>query len=472
MRASHTDPDEVSSGVKATGCTTEDIDPIDHWRKEGSWPKEYFEADDRTREYLNRDIEEEIWLKTYYIPEMERLLARKRSASSLYPIQAQPGSSIPATPTPSDQKPREQKSATYRHAGYTILLGTKGSFMNKDKEGPRKESKDLCRNLLELGQSVPDLARFSDHVFESTCQRIQGKNEAKVIQDITRLIVPSAEGLADFGAEHLEHLVESVNEGWNNSIPVTKPRPQPDYAVGFGRSAFTEEQLNKLEPFVGGLTDTSYFMATYYMYFPFLTCEVKCGAAALDIADRQNAHSMTVAVRAIVELFQLVKREKDVDREILSFSISHDHESVRIYGHYPVIGASKTTFYRYPIHKFYFTELDGREKWTAYKFTKNVYDSWMPTHLKRILSAIDEIPPNVNFGLSQSASFSQEPQPTQQSSSSVVMLEDDSQPSLVGSQDVTPNTSFTDQQQFKKPRSKRAAEWLYLLYKLDAILSI
>ncbi len=30
-------------------------------------------------------------------------------------------------------------------------------------------------------------------------------------------------------------------------------------------------------------------MATYYMHFPFLTCDVKCGAAALDVADRQNA---------------------------------------------------------------------------------------------------------------------------------------------------------------------------------------
>ena len=39
------------------------------------------------------------------------------------------------------------------------------------------------------------------------------------------------------------------------------------------------------------------------MYFPFLTCEVKCGAAALEIADRQNAYSMTLAVRGIVELF-------------------------------------------------------------------------------------------------------------------------------------------------------------------------
>ena len=55
-------------------------------------------------------------------------------------------------------------------------------------------------------------------------------------------------------------------------------------------------------------------MATYYIYFPFLMCEVKCGAAALDIANRQDAHSMTLAVRGVVELFSLAKREKELDR--------------------------------------------------------------------------------------------------------------------------------------------------------------
>ena len=67
-------------------------------------------------------------------------------------------------------------------------------------------------------------------------------------------------------------LIQSVNDGWNNSIPVTKPRPQRDYSVGFGHSTFTEDRLNKLQPYIGELTDTSFFMVTYCMYFPFLTC--------------------------------------------------------------------------------------------------------------------------------------------------------------------------------------------------------
>ena len=134
---------------------------------------------------------------------------------------------------------------------------------------------------------------------------------------------------------------------------------------------------------------------------------MKCGAAALDIADRQNAHSMTVAVRALVELFRSVKREKELDREILAFSISHDHRSVRIYGHYPVIEGDKTTFYRHPIRTFDFTEQEGKEKWTTYKFTKNVYDDHSVKLHKMICSAIDDLPADINFDLSQSASFSQ-----------------------------------------------------------------
>jgi len=76
-------------------------------------------------------------------------------------------------------------------------------------------------------------------------------------KDLTPLIVPSAETLATLG------------EGWNNCVPVTKPRPQPDYALGFGRSAFSDDELNKLQPFIGDSSDLSYFMATYYMHFPF-----------------------------------------------------------------------------------------------------------------------------------------------------------------------------------------------------------
>ncbi|EQL37308.1 hypothetical protein BDFG_01279 [Blastomyces dermatitidis ATCC 26199] len=360
------------------------INLINCWRKEGAWPREYFEQGH----------------------DMSQLLARKKSTSSLHHKQLE--STLTSSTTPSNQKPREEKSSQYKNPRYEVLLEIKGSYMSESKQGITEASKSCYQTLLNAAQKIPENSLFRDDLFKATCEKVRRRNEAIIIQDITRLIVPSAENLAIYGATHLDHLVESINEGWDNSIPVTKTRPQPDYS---------------------------------------------CGAASLDITDRQNAHSATIAVRATVELFKLVKREKEVDREILAFSISHDHTAVRIYGHYAVLEGEKTNFYRHPIHKFDFTALDGKEKWTAYKFTRNVYDIWMPTHFKRICSAIDHIPSDLDFEISQS-----ELQYSEQSNAESVLTinDDDSQPSQLGyidSTDVTPTTSFTEQTQvFKKPR--------------------
>ena len=346
------------------------VNPIDHWRKDGHWPKQFFEQRG----------------------EMDHLLAQKK----LPPSTRQSESSV----TPSDQKTREEKNGPYMNPSYPARLESKGSFMWQDKEGVSEKNKTICRTLLETDQTVPGDTLFGDELFEATCAEIQGRNEAKVIQDITRLIVPCARHLVIRGANHLDHLTESVNQGWNSSIPLFGSRPQPDYSVGFKRTACTEDQLYRIGHYIGDYVDgdRSLLMATSSMYFPFLTCEVKCEAVALEIADRQNAHSMTLAVRAIVEIFRYANREKEVHREILAFSVSHDDSYVRIYGHYPVIEGKETTFYRHRIRSFDFTELEGKDKWTAYKFTKNVYNTWMPEHFKRVCSVIDELPRDPELG--------------------------------------------------------------------------
>ena len=438
-------------------------DPLEYWIRTKRWPKEYFEQDSQVREDLEQDswLEEQMEYSTEVVQYVEVNGKRYPRPVRKVPTSLRRKQSDSSLTGSSDQTKRESKSAAYRDTRYTTLLAAKGSFMDKSDLGITDASKSLCRRLLESVQDVPKDSLFRDDLFEKTCRKIQDRNEARVIQDISRLIVPSAETLATYGATDLDHLIESVNEGWTGSIPVQGPRPQPDFSVGFRRSAFTDEQLNKLNPLIGSVYDTSFFVATYRMYFPFLTCEVKCGAAALDVADRQNAHSMTCAVRGIVELYRAVKRENELQREILAFSISHDHSTVRVDGHYALIEGDKTTFYRHPIRKFDFTEQDGKEKWSAYTFTKNVYDIWMPIHVQRICSAIDELPPDIDFGLSESASFPQgfESQSCQQlnAESTSMLGEDDSQSSLVASQDITPDTSVSQRTKrgSKKPKNNR-----------------
>ena len=389
-----------------TDLVVKNIAAIETWIETQRWPAEYFKPDSQAgKDFFEIDS----WLEEYMeqpptpviqyveingikyprpIPKIKTSLGQKKSSSSLNES--------------SDEEDNKKVTSKYRDNRYPTLLAAKGSYMAKSSLDISNTSKTWCKTLIDSEQTVPENSLFRDDIFDQTCDKINDRNEARVVQDVARLIVPSAETLATYGAEHLGHLIENVDETWSECIPFEGPKPKPDYSVGFTRSSFSKEQFSKLGPFVGTLWDTSVFAATFRMYFPFLTCESKSRSAEFEVADRQNAHSMTVAVRGVVELYRLVKREQELHREILGFSISHDSSMVKIYGHYPTIDGKQTSFYRHMIGEFSIQGLFGKEKWTAYKFTKNVYDIWMPMHLKRICSAIDQLPPGVNFEVSRS----------------------------------------------------------------------
>lgn len=322
---------------------------------------------------------------------MEQALAKKKILPSFKRMRSNCGTSIT---TSSCQTTQQQKSASYHDQRYVALLSTKNVYMEESDLGITDKSEQLCQNLLNNKQKFPENTIFSDDVFLRACKNVQTANEARIVQDISRLLVPSAETLGLYH-DNLRILKEGVNQGWDNSMPLTVTRPQPDYCVGFRRRAFTDDQLEKLSPFIGDFLGgyISLFMASCDIYFPFLTCEVKSGIGILNIADRQNAHSMALAVRGVVELLRLVNRMEEVNRQILAFSFSHNHQVVQVYGHYPVINGEKVEYYCHTIRSFNFVELKGRERWTAYQFTKNLYDLWMPEHFKMICSAIDQLPP-------------------------------------------------------------------------------
>lgn len=350
----------------------------------------------------------------------KRPLSRKRSHASL------PSETTPTQITGSIL--RDQKCAPYRHPLFQRQLKDYGSFMDDHELGITAESENLCQQLLKGPQPTPQYSLFSDdEIFKKTCKRLKSENETKVVLRISELIVPSAEILADQGAKHLAILRETTNVCWANSIPFTHPsgsgsnsrsgpRPQPDFGLGFDRDAFSPEQLQKLQPFFGDLlTDYSLFAATYQMYFPFLTSEVKCGDGGLDVADRQNAYTQSVILRGLHALFQLVGREEELHQEVNSFSISHNDEDVRIWGHYIVIDGKDAKFYRHLISKFIFAPSgEGDQRWKAYKFIKNVYDLWLPKHFERICSVIDMLPTDLSFDISEQDSAAPRPGPSQQ----------------------------------------------------------
>ena len=280
-----------------------------------------------------------------------------------------------------------------RNPDYEQQLTTAGIYSEENMANIAQDEKNLCTSFLNANQPVPKISLFQDSLFELTASRYLRRSEAMVLRDITPLIAPSAELLYMFGATHLAHLREEINQSWIKCICLASgPRPKPDFTVGLRSSAFTEIELNKLIPYVGGFKETCFVKVTRDIYFPFITCEAKGGDLGLVVADRQNAHSASVAVNAVVQLYKAVSREREISGKILAFSISHNGEIVKIYGHYALIQEDKISYHSYAIHSCLFTARDGKEKWTAYRFTKNLYDKFLPLHLGRVKNAINQLP--------------------------------------------------------------------------------
>lgn len=110
----------------------------------------------------------------------------------------------------------------------------------------------------------------------------------------------------------------------------------------------------------------------------------------MGVADLQNMHSMCIALRGIVSLYQGVGRTEELHRRILGFSISHNLEQFAIHGYYPEVENGKVLFYRWPIaeHKIWSPE----RRWTCYRFVQNVDREFLPMHIDRVMRGLDRLP--------------------------------------------------------------------------------
>ena len=120
---------------------------------------------------------------------MSSAFARKKSTAALR------REALEASSITSSQK-TDGKSAPYKYLAYEILLAEQGNFLDEFHQGITDSSKDKCQILLNTEQAVPQDSLFRDDLFKEACAKLRDRNEARVINDIARLIVPSAETLA------------------------------------------------------------------------------------------------------------------------------------------------------------------------------------------------------------------------------------------------------------------------------------
>lgn len=174
---------EAASAVSASQRTH-----ISHWAEQKTWPEGYFQQDS-----------------------MHHLIARQKSTASLR--RKRSDASLVTSVTPSDQRPREEKSAPYRNASYPTLLETLGdSYMDESKLGITHASMTLYQSLLKTEYITPRDTLFRDDAFHTACRNLRDRNEARILQDIARLLAPSPESLAGFGAKILMSWLKALTK--------------------------------------------------------------------------------------------------------------------------------------------------------------------------------------------------------------------------------------------------------------------
>jgi len=143
------------------------VDPVTRWMMQGNpWPKEYFEQENA----LN-------------------LLLESNSSSS----------SLDTKSETTDGLIRKGKTTAARSRLYEMTLEQVGIHMTGGP-GVTSSCQDLCRSLLKTEQPLPPDSLFREDRFRKTCERLHNENEAKIIRDISPLLVPSVEVLCAFGA--------------------------------------------------------------------------------------------------------------------------------------------------------------------------------------------------------------------------------------------------------------------------------
>lgn len=264
----------------------------------------------------------------------------------------------------------------------------------KGEECVSKESKTLCISLRKKTLKTIKPSIFPEGTLRKVLNKCQNRNEALVNRDVTPMLVPPIMALYFDGASHLEHVVDEVNTDWDERCVLAGPQLRPDLAIGLFSSAFTSEEIDKLNNYTASDNWTRF---TGEMYFPFLMCEVKCGKESLDAADRQNMHSTSVAIRAIVRIeqeadkYRLEKKMASLNGQILVFSISHDQKDARLYGHYASIHGEKWTYHRYFIRSFnLFPERD--DIFALHNFVQNLFKIHLPIHVRRLKDALAAFP--------------------------------------------------------------------------------
>lgn len=358
------------------------LDPIKHWAVHGRWPESF----------------------AYKLP----------MSSTSNPISKRPRTlttpSVTEEKAPSYSSKRKDGLVPTQYTNrYQNLLLTRGLDMDilTGEELVNTESVQACEMFLEVTRRIIEPSVFPQDQLRKVINTLGGRNEAIIHRDVTPMLIPSIKSLFLGGEEYLEHVVDEINADWYGQCIIEGPHMRPDLAIGLSSAIFTDQEVKKLDMYKSAHNWT---LVTDNMCFPFLMCEVKAsGKEDIVVADRQNMHSCSVAVRAILRLQQEADKyrpkpkTKDLDGKILVFSISHNGSKVELYGHFGIMNGTDWKYYRHQIHTTFDIRKSQEHLLKLHNFVKNVLKEHLQEHVERLKDAISVLPESATLSPSEAA---------------------------------------------------------------------
>ncbi|KAF1826856.1 uncharacterized protein K489DRAFT_304163, partial [Dissoconium aciculare CBS 342.82] len=244
----------------------------------------------------------------------------------------------------------------------------------------------LCDSLLGAKVTIPTGTMFSSDRLLKILELVRFRSEARIFRDVTPLLVPSPELLYIDGHDSLEHVREAIDAEWTNCEPICGPQPKPDLTIGIAATAFTDEEIETMRL---NCLHTCEILPSERIYCPFLICEAKGNRGTIEEADRQGMHAASIAVLSIVQLFTNISAIDEVDGRILAFSVSHNKEIIKIFGHFAVVRDGSPRYFRRRVFVTDFAEDVAVGQWhKTYGVVSAIYKNFYPQHLARIKSAL------------------------------------------------------------------------------------
>ncbi|KAL2783493.1 hypothetical protein BJX66DRAFT_344895 [Aspergillus keveii] len=286
------------------------------------------------------------------------------------------------------------------------------------KDGPAAEDIATYSRLFKTSDwETPTGSIFDDKEFLYICNlhRNDGDGDAAVKAMIGCLIGPLACVEIVRGRVPFKGLIDGMMMRWEGEgegedkgpiarlddgqfrLPLDKLQPFLD--DGREGSSYFKGAERMLLPFLDdGREGSSYFKGAERMLLPFLTAEANCDEQVLQWVERKNMQSMGRALTGVVELFKLAKREKDLHRRILGFSVSYNSSIACVHAYYPIVTKKtstsevKASYHRREISRVVWATDSDKDRWTIYHFILTLYRDWVPKHYELLCSAINALP--------------------------------------------------------------------------------